>query len=247
MKIRLLRRHLLKLLIPEWVWPREVVLNGVKIPVRNTPYSFGTKWILLKGHYEAIERKLLEPILQKGMQVLEMGSSIGIVTAIIADKIGRSGKMVAIEASESLFNYSSKWLAKYPQLQLVHGFAFPVAEAPGIQIDSFDEVRGNLGGVVAFIQESSGSKGDERVWDINRICWHFNLQPELLVIDIEGSETVMANTPLNLPQSIKYILIEFHAGLIPGGIKDVEAIKNALEEEGFNLKESSYSVCLFVR
>jgi len=241
------RRWLLVRIWPPKFWPLEIYLDGVSIPIRYAPFSFGTKWILCKRKYEAEERKLLEPILKRGMQVLEMGSSIGIVTAIIADKIGNDGKMIAIEASETLVNYSLKWLAKYPQLQLIHGFAFPVANAPGIQIESFDEARGSLGGVVAFGKVSSEEMSDERVWDIGRVCRHFNLNPELLVVDIEGSESIMASTPPDLPVSVKYVLIEFHPGLLPAGKRDVETIKDSLEIEGFHLKESSYSVYLFER
>lgn len=245
--LTLARRWLLKNLVPEIFWPVQVRLDGVSIPLRNTPYSFGTKWILKKGSYEMEERKLLASLLRPGMQVLEMGSSIGIVTAIVADKIGASGKMVAVEASESLVDYSTTWLSRYPQLTVLPGFGFPVAHAPGIRIEGFNEARGNLGGVVSFGPDSGAAGYDSRVWDINRICREFNLEPELLVVDIEGSELVMASNPLDFPQSVKHLLIEFHPGLMPGGHKDVAVIKNALVSEGFSLAASNYHVCLFSR
>ncbi len=241
------RRKLLKTLVPEWVWPRTVLLDGAEIPIRYTPFSFGTRRILKTGDYEAPERKLLAGILKPGMQVIEMGSSIGAVTAIMAHKTGRTGRIVAIEASASLVDFSVTWLSEYPQVQLVQGFAFPVAQAPAIRITGFEQGRGNLGGVVAFEKDVPDALPDDKVWDINRVCHTFHLQPELLVVDIEGSESIMASEPLDFPPSLRYVLIEFHPGLMPGGSGDVQRIRQALEKDGFRITASSYAVYLFAR
>jgi len=246
-KLLLFRRFILQFLVPDIFWPEEISIDGVSVPLRKMKYSFGTKWILTKGQYEAEERKLLVPILKQGMQVLEMGSSIGIVTAIIADKIGSTGKMVAIEAADSLVSNSAEWLSRYPHLHLVNGFAFPVAEVPALDIAGFDEVRGNLGGVVVFGQGTVPAKYNNRVWDINRVCRDYNLQPELLVVDIEGSEVVLATQPMQCPASVRFILMEFHPGLYPNGKNDENAIRSSILSAGFREINRSNGVSLFER
>ena len=47
------------------------------------PFSFGTKLMLTLGNYELPERILCDLVLEKGMKVIEMGTSIGILSAII--------------------------------------------------------------------------------------------------------------------------------------------------------------------
>ncbi len=246
-RLLLIRRWLLQRFVPERFWPKYVVLDNVFIPIRNTPYSFGTKWVIRNGAYEAEERKLLETILLPGMQVLEMGSSIGIVSAIVAEKVGSSGKVVSIEASETLVQQASVLLSKYPWLDMIYGFGFPVLKAPDILINGFNEVRGSLGGIVSFSPMSSSSNKDRRIWDIERVCNEYGLVPELLIIDIEGSESVMNIVAPQLPSSIRYVLIEIHPHLMPGGIADAENIRKALSREGYIERKSSFGVYLFER
>jgi hypothetical protein len=38
-----IRRKVLKTIVPEFIWPQAVVLDGASIPVRGMDYSFGVK------------------------------------------------------------------------------------------------------------------------------------------------------------------------------------------------------------
>src|SRR2546427_137509 len=105
-----IRRTLLRFLVPEFVWPKSVSIDGARIAVRNAPYSFGVKRVLQRGEYELEERKLLQTILHPGDVVVEMGGSVGILTAIIAGKVGSSGFVISVEASVTLAEYSKTWL-----------------------------------------------------------------------------------------------------------------------------------------
>jgi len=101
-----MRRTLLRVLVPEFVWPKSVLIDGARIAIRNAPYSFGVKRVLKRGEYELEERGLLSNILQPGDVVVEMGGSIGILTAIIAARVGSSGFVTSVEASAKLTTYS---------------------------------------------------------------------------------------------------------------------------------------------
>ena len=243
----LLRRHILRLL-PEWIWPVSVQLDGVSIPLRGRPWSYGTKWLLKQGGYEAEERALMHDILQPGMQVLEMGSSIGILTAIVAKKIGSAGRIVAVEASQQLTTHSIPWLAVYPWITIVTGFAFPVWKMGNIQIEEFSEVKGSLGGTVSFSSLSNSTvsqTGSSDVYDIEKLCSKYNLQPQLLMVDVEGSERIMIDTPPTLPACIRYLIMEIHPGMFANGHKDKDAILAALAADGFALKKELRGVYLF--
>jgi hypothetical protein len=244
-----LRRKLLRALVPEWFWPKQVLLDGVAIPLRRMPWSFGTKWLIKKDGYEAEERLLLQQILTPGMQVIEMGGSIGILSAIIAEKIGAKGKLVSVEASAQLTRFSYKWLAKYPWVTVVTGFAFPVWDAQNIVVRGFNEDRGNLGGVVNFtsVIDDIKSSFSQPVWDIGALANKYHIVPEMLVIDVEGSEQVLLEKPGGFPDSLKHVLIELHPGFYPNGQADKDAIIRAIEKEGFEKVKDLRGVYLFSR
>ena len=81
------RQAMLKTLIPEIVWPKYVELSGVAIPVRHMPFSFGIKLSLKNSDYELPERKLCDLFINKNMNVIELGGSLGILSTIIANKL----------------------------------------------------------------------------------------------------------------------------------------------------------------
>ena len=126
-KLLIMRRLFLKYFVPEWIWPEHVILDKTLIKVRNTPYSFGVKWLLSRrsDHYELPERSFISN-LSKGDHVLEFGGSIGVVTALIGDQIGSSGRIVSVEASRKLAEYSRSWIEKSKNSQIVCAYAFPI-------------------------------------------------------------------------------------------------------------------------
>ena len=101
-----LRREILKIIIPEFFWPKYVIIENIKFKLRNTPYSFGVKWQILKGGYEVAERMLLKDQIIEGDVIIEMGGSIGVITAVLQNMTGEKGFVVSIEASLKLSDYS---------------------------------------------------------------------------------------------------------------------------------------------
>jgi FkbM family methyltransferase len=245
------RRRILETLVPERVWPETVSIDGVNIQLRGAPYSFGVKRILKSGQYELPERKLADGILVPGMTVIEMGSSIGILTAVMAERVGETGTIVAVEASEKLTRYSRTWLEKAGVVKVVCGYGFPVWEVPkGLDVGSFDSDTGSLGGTVNFTvdptQSFVSSNGTE-VLDLKTLCGRFSLTPDALVIDVEGSERLLISCAPRLPLSVQHILIELHPWLYAGGNRDMELIANSIRADGFELQEAIGSVHHFRR
>ena len=234
----LLRRVILKRIVPEIFWPTHVDYDGVRILVRGQPYSFGVKRLLSRGDYEDAERYLIGRFLHCGDSVLEMGSSIGILSEIIANKVGPDGRIIAIEADHELAKLTSTRLARYKNLSVHSGFAFPVWDGSNIKINNFDNMDGSLGGRVAFkVAESSSQARPGNVIDISSVCSENSFSPDVLVCDIEGSELILTLLPLNWPSSIKNVVLELHDHLLPNGASDIEAIINRILKEGFKLRE----------
>lgn len=242
-----IRRRLLRWIIPEWVWPEYVELDGVQIRIRHAPYSFATKRILVKGEYETSERDLLKGKIIPGDNIIEMGGSIGILTAILSHMTGKSGKVISVEASPQIGNYSRSWLREKGNVEVITGFGFPVyALEKTMRINGLDESAGSLGGIVSYsIDDHQSGNLDQNVYDIRKIITLFNIQPTVLVIDVEGSEkTIIENDP-SLPESVRLILMELHPHLY--GMDSMEKIVHTLIQSGFELKEKQAHVYLFER
>jgi hypothetical protein len=238
-----IRRKLLKLIVPEWIWPNFILMDGVEVPIRNMNFSFGVKKILVSGLYEKSERELIINTLNIGDQVIEMGGSIGVITALIRSRIGDEGRVVSIEASSELTMISRSWLNKYANLKIVKGFGFPVLIAPEkYHFSQFITDGNSLGGLVTL--DSNLKKGSD-IFDLQKIQDDFAILPNALVIDIEGSEVVFTEKDILLPNQINVIIIELHPHIY--GFEKMNQIIEAIVKFEFQLNKRIEDVYLFVK
>lgn len=241
------RRKILKSFVPEFIWPKEINIDGVLIKVRNTPFSFGTKRSLVKGDYEIFERQLLKSQIESGDIVYEMGGSIGVLTSILSEKVRPQGKVFSVEASESIVAYSKTQLENRGNIEVYCGFAFPVLSVENkIKIQNFDESLGQLGGVVSFDTNSQDeSKPPNNIFDIKKLMETSKTSPTVLVIDIEGSEKIILDYKPNYPKSVRIILIEMHTHMYGESIRK-KIIQNIVDD-GFKVDLCQNDVYLLQR
>jgi FkbM family methyltransferase len=233
-KLYNIRRWLLMNFVPEIVWKKYVIFDGAKIPLRGMQYTFGVKWVLSKGVYEDSERVLIKKILKEGDLVLEMGGSIGVVTSIISNLIGNSGKVISIEASQKLADQTKSWIEKNGNVKVLTGFGFPVHLVPEkYKSFSFKFDGNSLGGYIDF-DENKNIKSTEKIYDLSKIENDFNFKPSTLILDIEGSEIVILEPNIILPEYILNIVIEMHPDIYGQEIED--EIISKLNSLGFIYK-----------
>lgn len=241
------RRFWLQRLVPEWYWPETVPWQGISVPVRHTPLSFGTRRLICRGGYEQYEQALLQPLLKPGGQVLEMGASAGLITALLAKGVGPSGRVLAVEADPVLAAFANTWVPQCGPATIVAGYGFPVWEAPAIRVTGFDTSAGTMGGKVSFEMNRQAGASDANVYDIASLCQQYSLQPDLLVLDIEGAERIWLHCAPNLPAFVRRVLVELHPGLYAGGQADASRLMEVLEREGFRKTGTAGTVYCFQR
>lgn len=245
-KLLTIRRNFLTFITPEFFWPKTVVIDDVRIKVRGEPYSFGIKLVLKRGEYEGLERKLLKSYDLTGETIIEMGGSIGILTAVLSKKVGNKGHVISVEASKKISSYSRFWLEKDQNTKVVTGFGFPVSNTAGIvDIVNFDESGNTLQGKLIYNLNPKREIHNNLIFDIQKIVNLFKIQPTILVADIEGSEKIITDIRPDFPSTIKIILIELHPFLYGKNISD--QIINRIIKEGFFIQVSEGNVYLFER
>ena len=224
-----LRQFLLKILVPELLWKKYINVDGVPIPLRDMPFSFGVKLSISCGEYELPERILCSMVLEKGMKVIEMGTSVGILAGIIAHKIGATGKLITIEASPKKIRIASSWLLHhYPNIKIIRGYGFPCAEVPGdIFVKDFHEATATLGGEVEYVFKKNKNMKKDLIplLDINKLENEYLLDnADLLVADVEGAEEILLLSEVSFPKKLKNIVMETH----PAKYKKTDDLQNII-------------------
>jgi hypothetical protein len=241
-----IRRKILRTFVPEFVWPKESIIDRVPFKIRNTPYSFGTKRCLTTGNYEVSERHLLQGQVKPGDVIIEMGGSIGVLTAILGHLAGSNGFVASVEASEKITAYSKTWLESKGNIKVLTGFGFPVfAVNKKIKVSGFNQDGGSLGGRVSFDVGEENNIDTEGMYDIETIMRQYNIAPTVLIIDVEGTEKVIITDKPNYPLSVRVILIEMHTYMY--GEDARQQIIQKIVDEGFKVMGDEKDVYLFER
>ena len=90
------------------VWPETANLEGILVPIRDSPFPPGLRRHILRGGYEMAERTLVQEFVRPGDQVLEIGASSGILSSFLWREVGESGRVVSVEGNPTL----RKWFQK---------------------------------------------------------------------------------------------------------------------------------------
>jgi FkbM family methyltransferase len=217
------------------LWPKFAVVDGVRVPIRDSPLSPGTRRHLMRGGYETAERQLVAQLLHKGDQVLELGASIGIVSSILWKKAGPWGRVLSVEANPALRPHFERQMAANDlHGEWVEALCCPVwgeLIPDSVRMQGFLASRDNLAGAAGDIP-AKGEPGS--TWrTAEAICSQYRIEPTAMVIDLEGSEAVWCTVAPGFPQSVRTIIVEVHPRLI--GAARAGACVQAVIEEGFRI------------
>ena len=211
-------------------------LYGFKI---HSPYKLNNSFFanvnthynsfIIEG-YEGDEMKLISRYLESDDSVLELGGCLGVISCLINKKLNKPKNHVVFEISPINFEYLKKnKLANGCKFKCVNGL---------ISLNNdvfFDESNNFLSGK----KDNSNGKRVQNIINPNNLSI-FNIQFNVLVMDIEGGEIDILNE-INLAPFNK-IIYENH--LSHGFIskKEFDLIEEKLVNCGFLKKSSSGNV-----
>ena len=229
-------------------FPVEFEVDGVVLPLKQLPLDAKTKRRILRGGYETAERKLVAKFVKQGDQVLEFGGSLGVVSSILAQRVGASGRVISVEPDDSLrlaFNYQMQ--LNNLEVKCICALGCPIwAEAVPDEWKS--QSFSNQGHSLSGRAERGGA--DDGVgsapWKTAlEICHESSLEPNVLIVDIEGAETVWCEHSPNFPKSVDLLIVEFHPEI--NGEEDAGRAVQAIVDEGFKIVGFSRTVIAFKR
>lgn len=222
--------------------------GGMILALRTLPnkIDFATIGRLLLNTYERHERKLLRDYFMGSELVIELGSSLGVVTSEIAAKCPFS-RIVSVEASEELSNLLSinLRLANYGSRVTIRKSVYAGSSYPSLKFNLADTLSSSLLGEDGSIvppftkKEPNRAKAPSQTHvetvSLNRLLLEHN-SPSVysLVSDIEGAEVFLFDE-WDALKRCKEVLIELHDNTLLGYLLTISQLTLRFENLGFVL------------
>jgi len=231
-------------------FPEQFEVDGVVLPLKQMPLDAKTKRRILRGGYETAERRLVAKFVKEGDRILEFGGSLGVVSSILAKRVGSAGRVVSVEPDDSLrpaFDYQMQLNSLKVDCVCALGCPIWADSVPSEwKSKSFSNQGHSLSGRAESESESAESGVDSAPWKTAlEICRESSLEPNVLIVDIEGAETVWCEHTPNFPESVNLLIVEFHPEINGEDVagQAVQAVVN----EGFEVVGFSRTVLAFQR
>jgi len=213
--------------------------RGLTIDVSDRSVTPSVKSYLYYGIYEKNEIDLVNKYLDPTDDVIELGSSIGVMGAIIS-QIQTTGKYISVEADPALIDANRKNLAINRKTDYM---LLNKAVDYSAKTITFAKSADNLSGKV----DDHGDTVTVETITLNAISKQHGLKSFVLVCDIEGAEiTIILNDAEALSKCAK-IIVELHDTEHQGRAYTKADMIGLLQKQNFDLLEQQGTTCVFGR
>jgi FkbM family methyltransferase len=200
---------------------------------------------LFWGLYESAEIRFVQRYLRPNLDVIELGSSLGVVASHIARKLSPPRRLICVEANPRLLDLIRKNVARNaPQInvKVIHA-AFAPAQEEQACIDFAISAR-NLDSRI-----NAGDLAEDciqvPVVTLEKILTEESLEEYTLVADIEGAEIGLINGGESALSRCRQLIIELHRTWHKGEQVTVEVMLKTLQgRHGFSLRDRYGPVCV---
>ncbi len=223
--------------------------RGSVIHTRDRAVVPTVKAALFWGLYESAEVRFVRDYLRMDLDVVELGSSLGVVTSQILQKVEPDCRVVCVEANPHLLRTLRKNIeanGKGRKATVVHGAIAEVSK-------SGDSVRLSVG-EDNTVSRISGGAGSQETLLVPAFALSTILQREgingdfALVSDIEGAEASFIEGDDGALGRCQQLIIELHDTHWQGTAVTIDRFRSVLEQlHGFRLRASHGPVCVFER
>lgn len=215
-------------------WKDVVDNQGIKLSLRDA--SARVRFSLLTG-YEDDDARLCKAYLTSDDRVLELGSSIGFIALYCMKKIGIT-HYAMVEANPALqsvmeenFNLNDLAIPTYMNVAVGQNDA---EIRLNISHDYYASSLHDIGNIKNIVQVKQLS--------IPSIIEQLDFQPNVLIMDIEGAETMIPIAHLCM---FEKIIVEFHRRFV--GDEAIDIIEQGLKENGYQRLAQDRFSSMFAR
>lgn len=195
------------------------VVNGsLVLTLKNIPgeheigvHSHLLKRILITKEYEPDITKLIKSNINSEKDAINIGANIGLFTNLIASKINKDHKVLAIEPTEGAYKLLASNIKRNENSSKVITFNGIASERSGnfvLNVIPGNEEYSSLGELISPSTKNLTSlKVEIKGETIDNLVNKYNINPGLLVIDVEGAEHSVLKGAINTIKKHKPIII----------------------------------------
>ncbi len=213
-------------------WYRDVIpFHGIPISVRGAGILPGNKVALLLGMYESAEVRFITAYLRSDLPVVELGSSIGAVSSIIAARLDRGQRLICVEPNPNLLTVLSDNLNRNASHLDVKTLNAAVA---------YDAATVSLHLTGDNLTSRRSSQASEQSVEVpavtlKEVVAGLRGGPYQLVLDIEGGEVAMLLNDATALQACELLVAELHEVRHGGRTYTVADQVDLLQANGFEI------------
>jgi FkbM family methyltransferase len=215
--------------------PAEIELRGVHIVLNQKDAIVSGN--LMLGCYETSNLDIFESLLEPGMCVLDIGANIGLYSAVAAQRIGPTGRVIAVEPGAENCSFIKRTAERnsFNNIELIQ-------KAAGARSES------------AFLYLCSTNKADHRIYDQSheRERVPVEIEPvdlmleklgtphvDVIKMDTQGAEPFVFDGMKQLLQKNRRlkIMMEFWPWGIRQAGRDPAELLETIREHGFSVSE----------
>ncbi len=198
---------------------------------------------LFWGIYESAEIRYIDQFIAPGVDVVELGASIGGVSCAIAQRIGASDKLVCVEANPDIIDILRDNLARNAPGRDVRIFQGAISYA------GLDTVEFALGDSTLSSHLGSGAATRSvPALTLSQLLARESVGDYALVCDIEGAEAELFNGEREAFARCRTIVIELHDTRYRDQHYSVDALIDLIQSaSGLTLAARYGEVCAFTR
>jgi len=226
--------------VPDLRWP------GFKFRIPQSSVNKEMTASVFWGFYESSEIRFVEKYFRDDLDVIELGSSIGIVSSHIASKLGSGRRLITVEANPFLIETINTNLQKHHN----PASTFEVLNK-AIGYDSEEvmiTITNNNTETRVVKSNLSGDTVAVKTIGLADLIQKFDNKNYALVCDIEGSEVEMLMRETDALKKCSQLFIELHDTVYENKQYNVQMLKDLIvKNHGFKIVDEHGPVVVFAK
>jgi len=201
-----------------------------------------TKASIFWGLYEKAEIHFVRKYLNPDCDVIELGSSIGIVSSHIITKLNNNRKIICVEGNPYLIDI----LKKNIQHNSNQKAFFIENKIIDYRLSTSSYINISKNNTDSNITSSSKNQTPVKNIKLSNLIEQYYIEHFTLVSDIEGAEALILKNDSSSLKNCKMIIIELHDSIIDGSITNTKQLGEMILMLNFQILDKRNNVWVLI-
>ncbi|MCE9630032.1 MAG: FkbM family methyltransferase [Planctomycetia bacterium] len=214
-----------------WFYGNVIPFHGIPVDVSQSGIPAANKAALWWGMYESAEHRFIKAFLLPSLPVIELGSSIGAISSVIAGRLDQGQRLTCVEANPSLIPQLRKNLdrnASHLSTEIIHAAVCYEGKTVRFGVSANNLTSSILGDARAETTTVPAVK-------LKALLAQGDRGPYQLVADIEGAEIAFLLHDAETLRACQVMVLELHHTQSNGAAYTPTDLEHLIESRGFRI------------